>query len=96
MRIKTKVVSLAAIVAGSLAIMAIVVNYQMDKLHQLQDSANLAMHIEANMLKLRRHEKDFLARKDSKYHDKFQRQFAQVDELFAELKGLLQRLQLDD
>lgn len=47
------------------------------------------------MLNLRRHEKDFFARKDTRYADKFEARYAEVETRLADLMALLDRADID-
>ena len=64
---------LATVVAITLllGVLAVAVDYQSRSYADLRDSQALIQRLETGILELRRNEKDFLARKDPKYVDKF-------------------------
>jgi methyl-accepting chemotaxis protein len=69
--IKNKLIGIAGLVTlGMLGILALQ-QYSTHAVHDLQETRLLTAEIESGMLMLRRHEKDFLARTDLKYHKKF-------------------------
>jgi methyl-accepting chemotaxis protein len=55
-----------------LIVMALTVDYQTRRLGELKDSQILASQLAADMLELRRNEKDFMLRREIKYLDKFE------------------------
>ena len=84
------------IVAGGIALVAMlgILGFNTFSTHQIQRLDEIRLHInqiESSMLMLRRHEKDFLARNDLKYRDKFEKDFellrSKMDELKAGLDG---------
>lgn len=71
MTIKVKLIALVVFVTLSIAAMYGLQRVSMDSISNLKGAENLVRSLEANMLLLRRHEKDFLARNDLKYQKKF-------------------------
>jgi methyl-accepting chemotaxis protein len=65
-------------------------------LNRLYQARGHISEIRSGMLTLRRNEKDFLARNDLKYVDKFENNYAQLIVRTDELTGLLQDTDIDD
>ncbi len=85
MTIKLRLILVAIATSFSLIAMLLLGSHSIDSIEGLDSQANLSTNIKADMLLLRRHEKDFLTRKDLKYQEKFnntlQQTVIQVDEL---------------
>lgn len=91
MLIKHKMIGNTAIVIGSMAVLMWLLMYSMGSLESDIDIARDIGNIESEVLQLRRHEKDFMARKDMKYLDKFNKDMSllikdvnHLGELFAD------------
>jgi len=69
--IKTKLYSLAALVAFFLLAIVFIANYSMQQIKLLDETKSLVKDSQILLLSLRRNEKDFLARSDLKYQQKF-------------------------
>ena len=69
--IKTKFIIISVSVTLSLALMLLIEIISANILLSLEEAVILTDKVEIGMLTLRRNEKDFLARKDIKYHGKF-------------------------
>ena len=69
--IKTKLFSLAALVAFFLLAIVFIANYSMGQIKLLDETKSLVKDSQILLLSLRRNEKDFLARSDLKYQLKF-------------------------
>jgi methyl-accepting chemotaxis protein len=69
--IKFKLTFVAVLAGVGMLVMAMLQFSAMRNLEDLEKARHLAANIESNMLMLRRNEKDFLARKDLKYREKF-------------------------
>ena len=76
MLIKHKMITNTAIVVASMAVLTWLLIYSMTSLESDIYIARDIGHIETKILQLRRHEKDFMARKDMKYLDKFNKDFS--------------------
>ena len=92
MLIKQKLIANTAVVVASIFAMLLLLVYALSSAEQDLHIAKKIGAIEADVLQLRRHEKDFLARKDLKYQDKFNktiqvldRDVSELGEAFAEL-----------
>lgn len=64
------IVNMLVTLAGMIGMLCLVF-FQSDDLRELSSKASLSEKLNSGMLTLRRNEKDFLARKDTKYIDKF-------------------------
>jgi len=73
--IKYKLFFIGAIACIGFVTLIIFNAIAISSLSKLNQLASLSATLEADMLMLRRHEKDFLARKDTKYLDKYQSHF---------------------
>lgn len=71
MSIKRSFISLSMLIILAMAIMASLIWYSTNQMAELGNELALSKELSNNMLMLRRHEKDFLLRKDEKYVDKF-------------------------
>ena len=89
MTIKFRLILIAITTTLSLTALLLLGNYAVHTIEALEQDAVKITSIDADMLMLRRHEKDFLARKDLKYQDKFnttlQETLNNVDELQQDL-----------
>lgn len=79
MLIKHKLLANSAIVAVAMLIMLGLINYAVSSLARDVNIARLIGSTESLILQLRRDEKDFLARKDFKYIEKFDNNFNQLN-----------------
>ncbi len=68
--------------------------YTSIKLKDFGDVSHAISEVEAGMLMLRRNEKDFLARKNLKYHVKFQKNYKVLQGQVLELKSALEEIGL--
>ncbi len=76
MLIKHKLIANTAILVVAMVLMLLLLNYQSNSLQHDITIANDIGNIKSSVLQLRRDEKDFLARKDLKYFDKFKKNMA--------------------
>ena len=83
--IKQKLVTLAVVATLSMVGMAALLFYAVDTTGGLQRARLLNTQIERDLLMLRRHEKDFLARKQLKYRDRFNEE---ITHMLADLERL--------
>ena len=90
MTIKNQLRALALLAMAAMAIMVGLLNYSLRSITNLQEAKGVTNAVRADMLMLRRNEKDFLARLAPKYLKKFQanHQHAQAD--LDRLVGLLE------
>ncbi|MDH5518001.1 MAG: methyl-accepting chemotaxis protein [Gammaproteobacteria bacterium] len=94
--IKARLIVIAIIMfVAILSIMALDF-YSKSQLSVLEKSLNLVHLSKSNMLTLRRNEKDFLARKDLKYHEKFNKNAALMQAGLQTLSQRLQQQQIDN
>ena len=66
MRIKSKMMAVTGVMLACLGAILLMIHHGNDRYGELAHSELLAAGLKADMLELRRHEKDFLARKDAK------------------------------
>ncbi|GGO67217.1 methyl-accepting chemotaxis protein [Bowmanella pacifica] len=96
MTIKNRLFSNAAIVLVAIILMFLLSRYASSNLNHLANTLAKAEQLNASMLMLRRHEKDFLARKDLKYIDRFDTQIETSVQLIDELRDAYQQMGLPD
>jgi methyl-accepting chemotaxis protein len=72
-----------------MAAMFFLFSFTLETVKELSHGKELSMQLQTDMLSLRRHEKDFLARKDKKYQERFDKQFKQINADLEELETLL-------
>ncbi|ARN75371.1 methyl-accepting chemotaxis protein [Oceanicoccus sagamiensis] len=89
--IKRRLLLLAAIAVVGLIFVGVMVASGMANLQHLQSSDTQLSNINSGMLTLRRHEKDFLARKDDKYVERFNNALKQN---LADVKALSTELDI--
>jgi len=95
LNIREKMGLLALLVAAGL-ITLIILNYlSLTSLSKLEEVRLEAVALKSDMLMLRRHEKDFIARKDLKYDEKFENSFAAMEEGVLEVKGDMDSYNMD-
>lgn len=95
MSIKVKMFSTLIAVSLLLIIGSLLIDLQTRHHTELKDSQILSTQLTADMLELRKHEKDFLARKDTKYLDKFAAKQIEINELINQLVRQLDELSID-
>ncbi len=71
MTIKVKLFILSGVAMAGFLAMAFLLNHSIGDIKTLGEAQSTVSKLEADMLMLRRNEKDFLSRKDIKYKDKF-------------------------
>jgi len=74
--IKIRLIIIGALLIIGLASLSGLLMYSVSTVSGLKETGTLVSKIESKMLMLRRREKDFLARKDLKYRDKFNKDYA--------------------
>ena len=87
--IKQKLVTLAVVAVFAMLAMAALLFYAVGTTGELQQARLLNTQIERDLLMLRRHEKDFLARKDLKYRTRFDDAIAHMSATLEQLDGVL-------
>ena len=92
--IKEKMGILALLVATGLIVLVLLNYFALNSLSQLDEIRLHSVELEADMLMLRRHEKDFIARKDLKYVDKFEQSFQQMVTRLSEVEEQLQNFDI--
>ncbi|WP_028862383.1 methyl-accepting chemotaxis protein [Psychromonas aquimarina] len=92
MLIKHKLILNVTVSILSMLVMLLLINYSSSSLQKDITLAQDIGKIESNTLQLRRHEKDFLARKDGKYLDRFNEGIAVLNEGLSSLTENLNAL----
>lgn len=88
--IKSRFTIMLAIVVLSLGALLFTINSALQQTHALQTTIELSQNIQIHILELRKHEKDFIMRKNMKYVDKFKTVFNETQQLMEQLnKNLL-------
>jgi len=86
MTIKAKLVSLAILLILSFSTILFMENRAMSELEKIAQMDHASEELKVHMLTLRKHEKDFLARKDMKYLASFKKVIKYTENTSAELK----------
>jgi len=94
MLIKYKLLSNTGVFLLTLILILVIFKLSNNTVKQLYYTQYLAHGQSINMLSLRRHEKDFLARKDLSYQEQFQATFKELSDSQVELIKLSQQLDL--
>lgn len=95
MTIKNRLILLTLLVAIGLVSEVVLVQYSSSRLVALEEDRLLAEQLYSDMLLLRRHEKDFLARLDLKYTEKFAGSYREMAGRAAQLDRFLQQAGLN-
>lgn len=100
MLIKHKLIANTGILVLAMILMLLLLNYASSSLQHDITIANDIGNVKSSILELRRHEKDFIARKDLKYSDKFnqqmqitQQQITIIDDDFTRVGKTMPELQ---
>ncbi len=93
--IKAKLAVIAGGTIFSLLFMATLFHFSSEMMAELQEARVKAIEVRADMLTLRRNEKDFLMRYDLKYQEKFDNNYAVIEQDVALLHQSLQNFDLD-
>ena len=93
--IKAKLISLSIFVSLSFLLVALIESHDMDELHELAIMEKYVKDLNIEMLNLRKHEKDFLARKDLKYLNKFKETIKDIENTQIKLEEKLDHFNLD-
>lgn len=91
MLIRHKLTLNALVVIAAMATMFILFSYTLSSVKELSQGKALTLRLQADMLQLRRHEKDFLARKDLKYLDRFDQTYQSMTANLSNIQQLLER-----
>ena len=90
MQIKHKLSVNAAIVISAMLVMFGLFYWALTNVEKLGRGQELALGLEADMLSMRRYEKDFMARNDLKYVPRFDSSIRHTEEILVELKTIAQ------
>ncbi len=94
MTIKTRLIMLALAVSGAIALQTFFFSHNILTLEKLDTSRIDIERVNAGMLLLRKHEKDFLARLDMKYRDNFVKVYQVLQADLVRLQESLEKLDL--
>ncbi|MCE0555826.1 methyl-accepting chemotaxis protein [Motilimonas sp. E26] len=94
MLIKHKFIANSLVITVGLFLLFSLLIIKISELEKLSKTALVAESLKTDMLMLRRHEKDFLARKDLKYQQKFNDSFANTSEHLAAIRQFYQETNL--
>ncbi|MDP2561886.1 methyl-accepting chemotaxis protein [Psychrobium sp. 1_MG-2023] len=95
MKIKVKLLALSLIISLSLVLLSLSSYLSTNKIISLKHSRDLVSQIQIEELKLRKYEKDFLARKDLKYTKDFDASMNRLNQLLASLEHVLLENDID-
>jgi len=90
MTIKVKLLMIAGGITLAMIISIVAMRWSIGILQSLSETQALNHQLVANMLMLRRNEKDFLLRSDIKYLDKFNKNYALMQENISQLGDLIE------
>ncbi|WP_370277567.1 methyl-accepting chemotaxis protein [Pontibacterium sp.] len=93
--VRAKLIWLGVLVAVAIVLQLIVQRYAMSTIIALEQQKASVAKIEAGMLTLRRNEKDFMARNDLKYQEKFEKNYQSLQSQVASLTQHLDQSGLD-
>ncbi|WP_445426004.1 methyl-accepting chemotaxis protein [Alishewanella sp. HL-SH06] len=93
--IRTRLILIASVAVTALGFMLFLMQYQERTLSQLAQADKLIAELNSGMLTLRRHEKDFLLRKELRYQQRHQDTQQQLTQKMTELQALLQSLSIE-
>ena len=94
--ISTRLITFVVITTVSIISMAVLKIFSDNSQSQLYQARLSISEIRSGMLMLRRNEKDFLARKNLKYVDKFESNYAELSQKAGDLKTLLNSIQISE
>ena len=89
MTIKLKLIVLTVITAVGFLVLIGLSQKAITTMHELGEANGLVKQLNVEMLNLRKHEKDFLARKDLKYLKKFDKTMQSIHKTEKELETIL-------
>jgi len=95
MTLKIKLITLAALISFGFGAVLFMENRAIGELQIIAKMDHATEELNVEMLTLRKHEKDFLARKDTKYLSSFQKIIKRVDATTEELEEELQHFDAD-
>ena len=93
--IKSRLYLLAILSSIGFVILFYLFSTSVSTMKSLNNTENMSIHLKADMLMLRRNEKDFLARKSLKYRDKFQKNTNALKQHLETEKKLFAKNNLD-
>lgn len=91
MLIRHKLTLNALVVIAAMATMFVLFSYTLSSVKELSQGKAHTLRLQTDMLQLRRHEKDFMARKDLKYLDRFDQTYQSMTVNLSNIQQLLER-----
>jgi len=88
--IRAKLTTIAIISLLAVGTTFFILRYSLSTTERLKSAEELTTSLEADALRLRRNEKDFLARKDMKYVGEHEKNFQRLEEDVKKLQGILE------
>ncbi len=95
MTIKQKLTLIAVMVSLTMASLLVFEFATSSTIAELHHAQKMVTGLQRDMLGLRRHEKDFMARKDLKYQKRFRQLYEEMQQSLAALSSILQRYDFD-
>ena len=93
--IKQRLMLLASLVLGGIVLMLLIALYQNSQVAHLQEMSAELSELNVLVLEERKHEKDFIMRRDMKYAGKFDKTMQQIDTLVQKMKERFETLDVD-
>ena len=87
--LKKKLGLITIVSAAAVCITLGIMSYALSTAEALNNAKASTIDIQVGILELRKHEKDFLSRKDMKYDDKFDKEYKHLKEDIGELRTIL-------
>ena len=94
MKISHRIFSITVVSIVAIIVIVVLQQHSMNIMVKLESELAAANELKAEMLTLRRNEKDFLARKNIKYYDKFNKNITRLDSRIVQIKGELSELNI--
>ena len=93
--IKQRLMVLASLVFGGIGLMLLITLYQESQMERLQQLTDELDKLDALVLEERKHEKDFIMRRDMKYAEKFEKTLTHIDASIAMMRKELDAIGAD-
>ena len=95
MTIKRKLLLISIIISLSLLMLSIFSHFTKQHIAHLESTRSLVTYLTVDELKLRRYEKDFIARSDLSYVEKFSITFSSLKERLSKLNAMMLEEEID-
>ncbi|MDD1780064.1 methyl-accepting chemotaxis protein [Enterovibrio sp. ZSDZ35] len=93
--IKAQLASVAVLILFSVVVFAATFHTSFSQLNKLDTASMDILKSQTSVLMLRRHEKDFMARNDTKYKGKFEQEFSALTNRLSSASAILNSLQME-